>query len=225
MRHLSADHEAFVFDLDGTLHIDFEPIPSIIELARSLPSDRCYFVSNSDRYSTKEIVPFLRDHGINAHRSHCATTLDLLPEVLRAHAHCGRGVASPTVNADVRDALTRAGYLIVEAAPGIPVVLGHAANAGEVLEGLQHQPELDLWLTNSDRQVRRREGYVAGLGALVEAVGLERTAKVIGKPSTHFAEMLGIPAGTATAVVGDNGSVDGAFARALDATFYLVEQG
>lgn len=218
-------YKTFVFDLDGTIHVDFEPIKTVLQFARTLDPSRCYYVSNSDRYSGSAISSYLKDQGLEVVDSQCATTLDLIPRAL-ALIHTGKKhVSSPTSNPAVHDAIRSAGYSITHPRDTVPVILGYADDALETIKLLRSNPPAELWVTNGDQKISRSTGYIPGLGALLQDEELLQGAKIIGKPSLLFADVLGIPAGKQTIVIGDNPNVDGVFAANLGASFHLVSNG
>lgn len=218
-------YETFVFDLDGTIHVDFEPIETVLQFARTLEPSRCYYVSNSDRYSGNAISSFLRNQGVEIIDSQCATTLDLIPRALGLMHTDRKQVSSPTSNPAVHNAIRSAGYSITQPRDSLPVVLGYADDALETIKSLRSNPPAELWATNGDQKISRSAGYVPGLGALLQDEELLQGAKIIGKPSLLFADVLGIPAGKQTIVIGDNPNVDGVFAANLGASFHLVSNG
>ncbi|MDA8290404.1 MAG: HAD hydrolase-like protein [Actinomycetota bacterium] len=224
--------ECWLFDLDGVVWLDGEPIPGVASaIGRVVASGRrvAYFTNNSFPRRADHLAK-LRRAGLDAGDS------DLLSSPEAAAGLCAAGERALVLGGPgVLEALAARGVVAFDAGDeesgeGDVVVVGldprlDAARLARAARAVTRGAR--LLGTNDDATFPTPEGPIPGGGALLAAVAYATgaTPVVAGKPHPPSVELtirrLGLPA----LVVGDRPSTDGALARGLGCRFALVHSG
>jgi HAD superfamily hydrolase (TIGR01450 family) len=226
-------YDAFLFDLDGVLFREAEPIPGAAEVLAELRAAGrgLAFVTNNSSRPPAEVGAHLRALGIAADPTEVVTSAQATGELL---AEQGVGTAYVLGEAGLRVALAEAGVGIVDGEPervdAVVVGLDRAVTyerlriAGELV-----QRGARLVASNADASFPAPGGVTwPGAGAIVAAIETATgvRAEVVGKPHAPLFRMaLGRAGGVRPLVVGDRLDTDVAGAAALGWDAALVLTG
>ncbi|MGH2597120.1 MAG: HAD-IIA family hydrolase [Actinomycetota bacterium] len=232
MELLADPYDAFLFDLDGVLYRDTEPVPFASEAVARLRAmtKRVAFVTNNSGRTPEAVVARLANVGISANVGEVETSALSTAELLAA-----RGVVEAFV-------IGEEGIVQALRAKGITVVDGDAKDVGVVVVGWDRHADYaklrtaslfvergaSLVATNDDASFPAPDGNWPGAGALLAAI--ETTtgvrAEVVGKPHPPVLRAaLERAGGGRPLVVGDRLDTDIAGAEGLGWDSLLVLTG
>lgn len=221
---------AVLFDLDGTLYLDRDPLPGARDFvfASRAAALRVGFVTNMAFQDAAWCVEGLRRCGIPATVNDVVTAADSVAVALAAD---GIGSVAYVGGTGLRAALVAKGIAVFEvehgnvdgwaqAAPdGRALAIGMAPGiTGEQIDRLARLASagLPLYVSSADRGMPTKAGIVPGAAAVLtelrKRVGVE--ARICGKTSPEFAGLVRRLLGGAqpTLMVGDSLEADVAFA-------------
>ena len=232
MERLADPYDAFLFDLDGVLYRDSEPVPLAAEAVARLRAmtKRVAFVTNNSGRTPEAVAARLGHVGIPADVEEIETSALVTAELLVA-----RGVSEAFV-------IGEEGILQALQAKGIVIVDRHAKSVEVVVVGWDRNVDYaklrtasllvergaSLVATNADASFPAPDGNWPGAGALLAAI--ETTtgvrAEVVGKPHAPVLRAaLGRAGGGKPLVVGDRLDTDIAGALGLGWDSLLVLTG
>lgn len=217
----------WLFDLDGVIWLDRQPIPGAADGVTRLQAAgyRVAFLTNNSGVTRADHIAALAQNGITAGPADVLMSADAVATLV---APGERVVFSAGEGA--RQALEEKGAIIVDEGPGDCVVVGmrrdfdydrltvllRAVQGGARLIGL-----------NGDATYPTADGLIPGGGALLAAVAYAAGVEpvVAGKPNDATVAVVRERLGTVDVVVGDRADTDGLLARRLGARFALVLSG
>ena len=225
-------YDAFLFDLDGVLYRDSDPVPLAAEAVARLRAmtKRVAFVTNNSARTPEAVAARLSNVGISADIDEIETSALATAELL-----AGRGVLEAFVVGEegILQALRAKGIAIVDGdATDVEVVVvgwdRHADYAKLRTASLLVQRGAFLVATNDDASFPAPDGNWPGAGALLAAI--ETTtgvrAEVVGKPHAPVLRAaLERAGGGRPLVVGDRLDTDIAGAVGLGWDSLLVLTG
>ena len=232
MELLADPYDAFLFDLDGVLYRDSEPVPHAAEAVVRLRAmtKRVAFVTNNSGRTPEAVAARLASVGISADVDEIETSALTTAELLAA-----RGVVQAFV-------VGEEGILQALRARGIAIADGDAKAVEVVVVGWDRQADYaklrtaslfvergaSLVATNADASFPAPDGNWPGAGALLAAI--ETTtgvrAEVVGKPHPPVLRAaLKRAGGGRPLVVGDRLDTDIAGAEGLGWDSLLVLTG
>lgn len=218
---------AWLLDLDGVVWLSGRAIPRSVEAVARLRAsgERIVFVTNNSSARVAEQEGALAAIGV-------AATGDVVTSAMAAAELLEPGTTALVCGGPgIDEALGRRGVTAVRDGAAGAVVVGFHRDfdyerlriaAGAVRGGAR------LIGTNDDATYPTPEGEIPGGGSILAAVAYASgvTPTVAGKPFAPMADAVRRLVGPGPHVmVGDRPSTDGAFARALGATFALVLSG
>jgi phosphoglycolate/pyridoxal phosphate phosphatase family enzyme len=228
--------DAYIFDLDGTLYLDEQPIPGAPEAVAALRASgaRVSFVTNNPLSTTATYARRLTAIGIPAGADEVTTSVDALIDYLDAR-HRGRAVLAVAEQV-VIESLRTAGYLVTGEPTQADVVVVsfdrtfdyaklHAAYRAVRERGAV------IVATNPDPYCPTADGGLpdcAAMLAALEACTGVRAEAVVGKPNRQMVETVLRRVQvdpSRTAVVGDRLMTDVAMGQAAGAAGVLVLSG
>jgi phosphoglycolate/pyridoxal phosphate phosphatase family enzyme len=228
--------DAYIFDLDGTLYLDEQPLPGAPETVARLRADgaRVAFVTNNPLSTPATYAQRLTAIGIPAGADEVTTSVEALIDYLAAH-HPRRAVLAVAEHV-VIDSLRAAGHLVTtEPADAEVVVVSfdrsfdyaklHAAYRAVRERGAV------IVATNPDPYCPTADGGLpdcAAMLAAIEACTGARAEAVVGKPNRQMVETVLRRVAiepSRTAVVGDRLMTDVAMGQAAGAAGVLVLSG
>lgn len=211
---------SMIFDLDGTLWKDGDPIAENIELAAAAEPANAWYISNSDRYRGSDVLARLQGLGVRAIREHCITALDGVLCAVESGVARGGTVSLPIGNSGLEAEIRRRGFNVtVDLDRSLPTIIALGPNAREVAQEMGDLMGWLGWITNLDVEVHREGGLVPGLGTYfgnAEMMSLE----VIGKPQCFLPVVAKVPPGRQTVIVGDNPATDGLLAAKMGSAYF-----
>jgi len=225
-------HDAFLFDLDGVLYRDDQPVPMAAEAVARLrgAGKRLAFVTNNSSRTPESVAARLTSVGIPAGAQEVETSAMATAELLG-----GRGVRTAFVVGEegVRRALADGGIALVKASDSVPdvVVVGldRAADYAKLAAAsLFVERGAALVATNADASYPAPEGLLPGAGAILAAVttATGAVAEVVGKPHAPLLRAaLDRAGGGRPLVIGDRLDTDVEGAIALGWHSLLVLTG
>ncbi|WP_203568570.1 HAD-IIA family hydrolase [Aestuariimicrobium ganziense] len=231
-------HDAYVFDLDGTIYLGDDLLPgsaeTIAELRRRGTPVR--FVSNNPTRSPRQYVDKLGRLGIEVDLAEVVNTVVTTVDWLREHHP--QAVVFPIAEQPLVDALTAAGFEVSDDASRVDVVI---ASYDRGFDYRKLQVAFDtLWFhrrgilvqTNPDRYCPfpggRGEPDCAAITAAIEACTQVPCSQNLGKPDPVMLEaaLRGLDVAPGRAVmVGDRLATDIAMAKAGGLASALVLTG
>ncbi len=230
MSHPAAD-AAVCCDLDGVIWRGDLPIPGAGDAVERLRAAglRVVFISNNSSHTIDDVVRKLAAAGVTAPRDDVLTSAVAAADLLAGRLARGSRVLA-CAGPGVVEAMTGAGFEIVERAPADAVVVGfHRTFDFDELDraAAAIRDGAVFVATNLDATYPSETGLVPGTGAITAAVATATgsTAEVAGKPFPPAVAMVRQHVGTSGVVVGDRPSTDGALATALGWPFALVLSG
>jgi len=218
-------------DLDGVVWRGSEPIPGAADAIAGMRTAglRVGFVSNNSNERIEAVLAKLEQVGVVASSEDVLTSAVAAASLLADDLAAGSRVLT-CAGPGVREALTAAGFAVVDDGPAAAVVVGfhrefdfeRLARASECVRAGAR-----FVATNLDPTFPVPEGLLPGAGALVAAVATAAasTPEVAGKPAPAMVALVRRRLGSSGIVVGDRPSTDGALADALGWPFALVLSG
>ncbi|HEU0240771.1 MAG TPA: HAD-IIA family hydrolase [Micromonosporaceae bacterium] len=231
---LSDSYDLVIFDLDGVVYLDRDPIPGAVNAINRLTKAGppvAYVTNNASRLAG-DVAALLRDLGVNAAEDDVVTSAHESASVLATRLPVGAPVLV-VGGVALRTEITAVGLQPVSDASGSPaaVVQGYARDIGWV-----HLAEACVavragawWVaTNADRTLPSPRGPLPGNGSLVAALAtaLGRGPDlIVGKPSPDLFTTAARRVGARhPLVVGDRIDTDvaGAVRTGFDAMLVLT---
>jgi phosphoglycolate/pyridoxal phosphate phosphatase family enzyme len=228
--------DAYIFDLDGTLYLDEQPIAGAPETVAQLRSEgaRVAFVTNNPLSDPATYAQRLTRIGIPASAAEVTTSVDALIDYLAAH-HPRRSVLAVAEHV-VIDSLRAAGHLVTSEPTEAEVVVVsfdrtfdyaklHAAYRAVRERGAV------IVATNPDPYCPTADGGLpdcAAMLAAIEACTGARAEAIVGKPNRQMVETVLRRVDvdpSRTAVIGDRLMTDVAMGQAAGAAGVLVLSG
>lgn len=218
-------------DLDGVVWRGEVPIPGSAAAIARLRAGGCRvaFLTNNSSGRVADYVAKLAVAGVDADPDDVLTSAQAAVGLLRERVPAGARVLA-CAGPGVVEALTDAGFEVVDAAPAAAVVVGWHREFD--FDGLTRAADAIragacFVATNTDPTYPVVGGLVPGAGALVAAVATASgaAAEVAGKPAAATVALVRERLGDHGIVVGDRPSTDGALAAALGWPFALVLSG
>ena len=230
----------FIFDLDGVIYRDREPVPSAAEAIGTLRAagHRILFATNNATRRRTEFAERIASVGVAARPEEIATSASATAEYLRTLEPRPRSsmiIGSEALMAEIEAVGIRAVDAAVESdeQPGVVVVSLDRSFTYEKLARAQQAVLRGALLvaTNGDPQFPGANGRIwPGAGSIVAAMeaACRRPAFFIGKPSSLLYKTLLSATGaepTQTIVVGDSLVTDIPAATAMGLASVLVLTG
>src|ERR1700722_12295514 len=228
--------DAYIFDLDGTLYLDEQPLPGAPETVARLRAGgaRVAFVTNNPLSDPATYAQRLTRIGIPASAAEVTTSVDALIDYLAAH-HPRRSVLAVAERVLI-DSLRAAGHAVTsEPAEAEVVVVSfdrtfdyaklHAAYRAVRERGAV------IVATNPDPYCPTADGGLpdcAAMLAAIEACTGARAEAIVGKPNRQMVETVLRRVDvdpSRTAVIGDRLMTDVAMGQAAGAAGVLVLSG
>ena len=228
--------DAYIFDLDGTLYVDEQPIAGAPETVAQLRSEgaRVAFVTNNPLSDPATYAQRLTRIGIPASAAEVTTSVDALIDYLAAH-HPRRPVLAVAEHV-VIDSLRAAGHVVTSEPTEADVVVVsfdrtfdyaklHAAYRAVRERGAV------IVATNPDPYCPTADGGLpdcAAMLAAIEACTGARAEAIVGKPNRQMVETVLRRVdvdSSRTAVIGDRLMTDVAMGQAAGAAGVLVLSG
>jgi 4-nitrophenyl phosphatase len=219
------------FDLDGVIWRGESPIPGSAAAVASLRAHglRVAFLTNNSSATVGEYLQRLRAAGIDAATDDLVTSAQAAARLLSEQLEPGSKVLA-CAGAGVVEALSAAGFVVVDVGPAAAVVVGwhrtfdfdRLVRAADAVRGGAH-----FVATNLDPTFPVPGGLLPGAGAIAAAVATAAGSRpeVAGKPHAPMVRIVRERYGEHGVVVGDRPSTDGALAAALGWPFALVLSG
>lgn len=235
MESLAGDYELIVFDLDGVLYLDTEPVPGAPAAVRGIVDSgaRVAYATNNASRGADEVARLLRTLGVPATTKDVVTSAQAAARVLADGLPAGAPVlvvGSPALWAEIAEV----GLTPVDRADADPraVVQGYGPAVGwaALAEACVAIRAGARWVvTNTDATLPSPRGPLPGNGSLVAAL---RTAlggrdpdRVVGKPQAALFEVTLARHGVRRAlIVGDrlDTDIEGARRAGLDSLLVLT---
>jgi NagD protein len=228
--------DAYIFDLDGTLYLDEQPIAGAPETVAQLRADgaRIAFVTNNPLSDPATYAKRLTRIGIPATAAEVTTSVDALIDYLAAH-HPQRSVLAVAEHV-VIDSLRAAGHVVTSEPSEAEIVVVsfdrtfdyaklHAAYRAVRERGAV------IVATNPDPYCPTADGGLpdcAAMLAAIEACTGARAEAIVGKPNRQMVETVLRRVDvdpSRTAVIGDRLMTDVAMGQAAGAAGVLVLSG
>jgi HAD superfamily hydrolase (TIGR01450 family) len=228
--------DAYIFDLDGTLYLDEQPIAGAPETVAQLRAEgaQVAFVTNNPLSDPATYAQRLTRIGIPASAAEVTTSVDALIDYLAAH-HPQRSVLAVAEHV-VIDSLRAAGHVVTNDPAEVEVVVVsfdrtfdyaklHAAYRAVRERGAV------IVATNPDPYCPTGDGGLpdcAAMLAAIEACTGARAEAIVGKPSRQMVETVLRRVDvdpSRTAVIGDRLMTDVAMGQAAGAAGVLVLSG
>jgi HAD superfamily hydrolase (TIGR01450 family) len=220
-----------VLDLDGVLWRGDVPIAGAADAVGALRAagTPIAFLTNNSSAPVAAVVDKLERAGVAADEREVLTSAQVAAEVLSQSVPAG-GRVLPCAGPGVVEAVTAAGFTVVDRAPADAVVVGFHRDFD--FDGLDRasaaiRAGARFVATNLDPTFPAPDGVVPGAGAIAAAVATAsgRAPEVAGKPEAPTVAAVQHRFGTAGIMVGDRPSTDGLLARRLGWPFALVLSG
>lgn len=230
-------YSAYLFDLDGTIYLGEEVLPTVVETLgrirqRGVP---VRFVSNNPTKSPVQYLDKLTRFGVDAELSEIVNTLVSTTGWLRTHRP--EAVVFPIGEQPLIDALADAGIAMSDDPARIDVVLASYDRSFDyrklqiAFDALWFHRRAVLMSTNPDRYCPfpggRAEPDAAAIVAAIEASAGVVCERTFGKPSAQMLEVISAGLGVRLSeaiMVGDRLATDIAMARrsGMDAALVLT---
>jgi glycerol 3-phosphatase-2 len=212
---LAEAFDGFIVDLDGVVHLGWQPIPGAVDTLREL--DRrgkgVVYLTNDPRFARTSIISRLRGFGLEVAAGSVVTS-GWAAAVKVAEGGAGVYViGSPELRAEV----TLAGGRVLAAADAGSadriLVAGHSGFGYDELRAACRAGAngAELYATNRDATFPMPDGPWPATGAILAAVetALGRTAVSLGKPEPEIFRVARSLLGPgSTAVIGDRPDTD-----------------
>jgi HAD superfamily hydrolase (TIGR01450 family) len=220
----------WILDLDGVVWQGDVAIPGSVAAIRRLHAagQRVVFVTNNSSMTRAEYVAKLERQGV------VASEQDIVSSAMAGARMLQAGSTALVCAGDgVREALTRRGVVIRENPPVDTTVVGWHRDftfdsLAQAVQAIRAGSRFVA--TNDDPTYPAADGILPGCGSIVAfiatAAGLD--PEVAGKPNPPMVELVRELVGdalSASVLVGDRASTDGALARALGVRFARVATG
>jgi HAD superfamily hydrolase (TIGR01450 family) len=227
---------AYIFDLDGTVYLDEDPIEGAPETIATLRAEGApvAFVTNNPLQTASAYAERLTRIGIPAAEADVTTSVDALISYLRLH-HPGRTVLAIAEH-EVHRRLGDSDFTVTDdpqAADVVVVSFDRTFDYEKLFRGFRAVRERGAVIvaTNPDPFCPTRDGGLpdcAAMLAALEACTGARAEAIVGKPSRHMVaavlERLAVAA-SECAVIGDRLLTDVAMGQAVGAAGVLVLSG
>jgi glycerol 3-phosphatase-2 len=171
-------HDVVLFDLDGVVFTGSVAVPHAVATIEALRERgvRCGFITNNAQRTPQQVADHLAQFGLAVDVADIVTSPMVAAEVLQTMIPAG----SPVLvvgGAGVRDAVTDAGFRVVESADDEPaaVVQGIAPTIcwPHLAEACYAIAAGARWIaTNPDPSLPTERGFAPGNGAMVAAVAM-----------------------------------------------------
>lgn len=228
--------DAYIFDLDGTLYLDEQPIAGAPETVAQLRAEgaRLAFVTNNPLSDPATYAQRLTRIGIPASAAEVTTSVDALIDYLAAH-HPRRSVLAVAEHV-VIDSLRAAGHVVTsEPAEAEVVVVSFDrtfdyAKLHAAYRAIRERGAV-IVATNPDPYCPTADGGLpdcAAMLAAIEACTGARAEAIVGKPNRQMVETVLRRVDvdpSRTAVIGDRLMTDVAMGQAAGAAGVLVLSG
>lgn len=228
--------DAYIFDLDGTLYLDEQPIPGAPETVARLRAEgaRVAFVTNNPLSAPAVYARRLTQIGIPAEPGEVVTSVDALIDYLD-RVHPG-GTILAVAEDVVIDSLRRAGYRITQDPHDTEVVVvsfDRTFDYAKLRAAYRAVRERGAAIvaTNPDPYCPTGDGGLpdcAAMLAAIEACTGARAEAIVGKPSRQMVETVLSRVAvdpSRAAVIGDRLMTDVAMGQAAGAAGVLVLSG
>jgi glycerol-1-phosphatase len=210
MGSLAEIYDGFIVDLDGVVHVGWQPIPGAVEALSSLigAGKGVAFLTNDPRYARTTVAARLRAWGLPIDLDSVVTAGWFAAATVAA----GPGAVYVIGSAELRAEVEAAGATVVPAAEAGRarqiLVAGHSGfDYAELLAACRAGDNgAELFATNRDATFPMPDGRWPGTGAVLAAVetALGRRAHSLGKPEPAIFEVARRRLGPGrVAVVGD----------------------
>lgn len=230
MTPLSAEHDALLVDLDGTLIRGAQPIPGAAEALAGASSPVVYVTNNASR-APSDTAAHLRDLGFRARPGDVMTSAQAAVVMLADHVPPGSSVL--VVGHDsFRALVSEAGYRVVRSADAEPraVLQGLSRELAwaDLAEGCLAIRRGATWIaSNVDATLPTERGLLPGNGSLVAALraATDSDPVVAGKPAAGVLRAAATLVSSERAlVVGDrlDTDIEGAVAADMPALMVLT---
>jgi HAD superfamily hydrolase (TIGR01450 family) len=227
-------YDLVIFDLDGVVYLDAEPVPGAVEAVNRLHErgKPLVYVTNNAARRPEEVAAHLTELGIPTGRDEVLTSPQVAAALLADRLPPGSPVL--VVGTDALSAeVAGAGLAPVSSADDRPaaVVQGYGPGVGwpELAEACVAVRGGALWVaTNADRTLPSPRGPLPGNGALIAALAtaLDRGPDhVVGKPAPALFQRAAQRAGAGRPlVVGDrlDTDIEGAVRAGMDSLLVLT---
>ncbi|GAA2773428.1 HAD-IIA family hydrolase [Saccharopolyspora taberi] len=215
MPSIADGFDGFIVDLDGVVHLGWEPIPGAVDALREL--DRrgkgVVYLTNDPQFARTAITAKLTGLGLEVPAESVVTS------GWAAAVKVSDGGAAVYVigSEELRSEVTLAGGRVLSAAEAGSadriLVAGHTGFDYDELRAACRAGEngAELYATNRDATFPMRDGPWPATGAILAAVetALGRTATSVGKPEPEIFEVAkSLLGGGNVAVVGDRPDTD-----------------
>ena len=209
--------DGFIVDLDGVVHLGWQPIPGAVETLRDLTrrGKGVVYLTNDPRYARDSIAERLRGFGLDVGPDAVVTSAWAAAVTVGVDGAAVYVIGSPELHAEV----SRAGGVVLGADQASSadriLVAGHSdftyAELRAACRAGAHGAE--LYATNRDATFPMPDGPWPATGAILAAVetALGATATCVGKPEPeifHVAKTLLGPGAAKVAAVGDRLDTD-----------------
>ncbi|GAA2979870.1 HAD-IIA family hydrolase [Actinokineospora diospyrosa] len=207
--------DGYIVDLDGVVHLGWEPLPGAVDTLRELSrrGKRVVYLTNEPRYARTSITSRLRGFGLDVAADSVVTS------GWAAAIRVAEGGASVYVigSAELRAEVTRAGGVVLSAADASTadriLVAGHSDFSYAELRAACRAGAAgaELFAANRDATFPMPDGPWPATGAILAAVetALGQSATAVGKPEPAIFRLAQSRLGPLTTVViGDRPDTD-----------------
>ncbi|GAA4750285.1 HAD-IIA family hydrolase [Gordonia alkaliphila] len=227
---VTAEYDALLFDLDGTLFEGSTPLPGALDVVASRPRD-AYYVTNNASRSAAEVAAHLQDLGFDAEPSAVITSAQVGARLVADRIAPGSAVL--VVGApSLREEVASVGLVPVSSADESPaaVIQGHSpdtdwARLSEAALAIANGAQ--WFATNTDTTLPTERGLMIGNGSMVAAVASATGQQpvVAGKPAAPIMRaVLARSRSSRPLMIGDrlNTDIEGANAVGIDSLLVLT---
>lgn len=228
--HLTAEYDALLFDLDGTLYEGHSVLPGALALVAAHP-ESSYYVTNNASRSAEEVTEHLAALGFAATAGQVITSAQVGARLVADRVAPGSAVL--VVGSDsLRDEVAAVDLVPVASADESPaaVIQGHSPETGwaQLSEAALAIRRGARWIaTNTDTTLPTERGLLVGNGSMVAAVATatETEPEVAGKPAAPIMrEVLARSKSRRPLMVGDrlDTDIEGATTVGIDSLLVLT---
>lgn len=223
-----ASYSKIFLDLDGTVYVQDQPTPGVLELVHALreQNKRVYFLSNNSSRSKEQYVEKLTNLGLACvHEDVILSTDALIEFLINSHVNKVWVLGTSALCAEIE----KSGISITDSAPEY-VVVGYDTEL--TYEKLRISVRLinagvDILATHIDMVCPTLSGPIPDAGALLEMIYAttgKRPIKTFGKPSVNMIAPY-LEQGDQALIIGDRLYTDIELAIALEIDSILVLTG
>ncbi|MCP1386990.1 HAD-IIA family hydrolase [Corynebacterium sp. TA-R-1] len=167
------NHDAVLFDLDGTVWAGGTALPHAVDAIDALQVPAMYITNNASR-SAESVAEMLRAIGLDARPEHVLTSAHAAVWLAAKHLEPGDNVFVLGTQS-FRELVTDAGYRIVDSADEDPKVVLHGLNPDTGWRDLSEaalaiQRGAAYLASNLDTSLPSERGFLVGNGSMVAAV-------------------------------------------------------